>query len=52
MKTKKNNKFYFFALFKFLFVTALLFVSCQGGTAAEFELIFSNDIRGEIEPCG
>lgn len=52
MKTKKNNQLKFFTLFKFLFVVSLLILTSQTGSAAEFDLIFSNDIRGEIEPCG
>jgi len=52
METKKNNKLIPFILLPFLFAVSFMFLISQTGNAAEFELIFSNDIRGEIEPCG
>jgi len=52
MNKKINKRTTTVKLLTLIVVVALLFLNGQAGLAADFELIFSNDIRGEIEPCG
>ena len=50
--TTKKNSMPSFTLLTLVFCAAILFMQDRTSFAAEFDLIYSNDIRGEIEPCG
>ena len=51
---KKNNTLKLTLFFSTSFLFAVLFNCVFGVTvhASEFILLYSNDIHGEIEPCG
>jgi len=52
MNKKKIKRTTTVKLLTLFVVVALLFLNGQAAFAVDFKLIFSNDIRGEIEPCG